>query len=146
MVLGIIDEPVVGVYDALRPAGGGVQRVDVALAVFASRRVRQPSFIVSKPVSADAFAVGAVIQTAAAPAESAGVRFGDKVLRQTAVEIQIERNIFGGGILSVFAESDGGRLIRRIRRDGFCPGGRRGVRRENGVRRGRCGAGESVRR
>lgn len=73
MILGIIDKPVIGVYDALRPARDGVQCVDIALMVLPPGRVRQKSFVVSEPVAADAFAVGVIVQPAAVPAERAGI-------------------------------------------------------------------------
>ena len=104
MILGIIDKPVIGVYDALRPARGGMQRVDIALMVLPPGRVRQEPFVVSEPVAADAFAVGVIVQPAAVPAERAGIFLDDEVLRQMSVEMQIERHVLRRGILPALVE------------------------------------------
>ena len=81
-----------------------MQCVDIALMVLPPGRVRQESFVVSEPVAADAFAVGVIVQPAAVPAERAGIFFGDEVLRQMSVEMQIERHVLRRGILPALVE------------------------------------------
>ena len=72
MVIGVVDQAVVGEDDALGTAGLGVEGVNVTFRPGAAIGIGQEAFVVAEVVAADTHAVGVVIQTAAAPAQLLG--------------------------------------------------------------------------
>jgi len=69
MVACIVNQAVVGKYNALGPTFGRAQRVDVAFSVGAAFLLRQDALIVAEAAAADAFTRGVGLQGAAAPAQ-----------------------------------------------------------------------------
>ena len=116
MVAGIVDQPVVGEDDALRPARALAERVDVALGIAAPLCLGELALIVAEAVAADAFAGGIGLQRAAGPAERLGLLLGDEVRGQVAVLQQIGADVLLRGIAAVLVQR-GGLPLRRGQED-----------------------------
>ena len=109
MVLRVIDEPVVGENNALTPALLRSQRVNVALGVGPAVFFGENALVVSEAAAADAFAGGVGLERAALPTERLRLLFGNEVLGQMAVGVNVERNVFFCCVCAVFL--DGGRFF-----------------------------------
>ena len=94
MVLRVIDEPVVGENNALTPALLRSQRVNVALGVGSAVLLGESSLVVSEAAAADAFAGSIGLERAALPAERLRLLFGNEVIRQVAVGVDVARDVF----------------------------------------------------
>ena len=108
MVLGVIDQAVVGKDDALCTPLVGAQRVDVTLGVASAVLFGENALIVSEMAAADAFAGGIRLERPAGPAELFCFLLRDEVGGQVSVGMQIQRDVVLRGIDAVFA--DGGRF------------------------------------
>ena len=91
MVAGVVDQAVVGKHDALRSPGIGPQGVDVALGPGAAVGLRQQALIIAEPAAADAAARGIRLQGASGPAQLLGLFFCDEIVRQAAIQVDIQR-------------------------------------------------------
>ena len=90
MVVGVINQAVVGKDDALGTAAGCADGVDVTFSPLAAFGVGQKAFVVAEIVAADGLAGSDLIQRAALPAiEVFGVLFGHIVGGQLAVQMDV---------------------------------------------------------
>ena len=104
MVIGIIDQAVIGKDDALRSACTLAQRVDIALFPGTSLGFGEQAFVVAEEITADTHTREVFFQTAAGPAGFPCFFLGDEVGGKMPVLVQIQRNIFLGGIAAVLRE------------------------------------------
>ena len=116
MIGRVIDQPVVGKDDPLRPARRRAQRVYVALRPHAPRRVGQQPLVISEAPAADALAGAVFFNAAAAPSSLLGLGLGDVVARQAAEGVYVQRDLVFGVIDSVLVDGCGrcGRLFLRL--------------------------------
>ena len=94
MVIGVVDQTVVGEDDALGAPAFGTQGVDVALGPFPALGIGQKSLVIAEFIAADAHAGGESLQATAFPAQGPGFFLGHEVIGQTAVGVDIQGNVF----------------------------------------------------
>ena len=123
MVIGIIDQPVVGKDNAPGPSRGAAHSADVALGPDAALPVGQQAFVVAEAAAADGPAGSQHVQGAAGPAVlGLGLLLGHVLGGQLAVKMDIQGHIVLVIILSVLGQRGAFRLLGLLVRPG--PGGR----------------------
>ena len=130
MVIGIVNQAVIGIDDALRTAGILSFGINVAFVVLASLLCGKLLFIVAEVGSADGGAFFIPFHGAAGPAERFGFRLRNVVAGQLAVRVDVKGNVILRIIRTVFVDC---RSLGRLR----CGRGLRSCRRLYGRRGGR---------
>ena len=104
MVVGIVDQAIVGVNDAFGSAGLAAVGINVTLKIFPSVGFGQGAFTIGKGITADGVAGLELFYAAAFPTQLAGFGLGDEIGGQFAVFVQIAAHILGRIVLAVFIQ------------------------------------------